>query len=98
MPIDYSEKRNFFRMNMDCNMVYSVNGSGNEESGTVLNLSGDGMSFITQEQVDPGTVVHISISPENSVTPPLKVTVEVLRCDQKNDANRFEIAGNITQQ
>lgn len=97
MPIDYSEKRDFFRMNIDCDMEYSVNGSGKKEHGTVLNLSGNGISFSINEQVDPGTMVHISISPENTVTPPLEVTVEVLRCDPGNDAAGYDIAGNITQ-
>ena len=27
MAIDYSEKRDFFRMNIDCDMEYTVNGS-----------------------------------------------------------------------
>jgi len=98
MPLDYSEKRNFFRMNVDCDMEYIVNGSNEKEQGTVLNLSGDGVSFLTKEKVDPGTIVSISIAPENTVTPPLEVTVEVLRCESDNDAGRYEIAGNITQQ
>ena len=98
MPIDYSEKRNFFRMNVDCDMEYTVNGSGEKERGTVLNLSGEGVSFTTNEQVNPGTMVHISIAPENAVTPPLEVTVEVLRCEAENDTERYEIAGNISKQ
>lgn len=97
MPLDYSEKRNFFRMNVACDMEYSINGSGKKELGTVLNLSGDGVSFITQQHVDAGTMVSISIAPENTVTPPLDITVEVLRCEQ-DAAGQYEIAGNITQQ
>ncbi|MCW9014425.1 MAG: PilZ domain-containing protein [Gammaproteobacteria bacterium] len=96
MATDYSEKRNFFRMNMDCNLEYSINGSGEKQCGVVSNLSGDGVSFIADEAVNPGTEVHVSIAPENNVTPPLKVTIEVLRCDNA-DGNRFEIAGNITK-
>jgi len=98
MPLDYSEKRNFFRMNVDCDMVYSLSGSSEKEPGTVLNLSGDGVSFITKEQLNAGTMVSISIAPENTVTPPLEVTVEVLRCEPGDNAGQYEIAGNITQQ
>lgn len=43
-------------------------------------------------------MVHISIAPENTVTPPLEVTVEVLRCEPGNDAEEYEIAGNISKQ
>jgi PilZ domain len=98
MPLDYSEKRNFFRMNIDCDMEYSLNGSSEKAHGTVLNLSGDGVSFTTKEHVNPGTMVSISIAPENTVTPPLEVTVEVLRCETGDHAEQYEIAGNIIQQ
>ena len=96
MTTDYSEKRNFFRMNMDCDMEYSINGSGEKKCGVVSNLSGDGVSFITDQAVTPGTEVQVSITPENNVTPPLNVTIEVLRCDQSSD-DKYEIAGNITK-
>ena len=97
MPFDYAEKRNFFRMNMDCNMEYTISGSDSKEQGTVLNLSGDGISFTVKDQIKPGVIVRISISPENTVTPPLEMAVEVLRCEQSG-AEAFEIAGNITRQ
>lgn len=96
MALDYSEKRNFFRMNIDCDMEYTVNGSDAKKSGVVRNLSGNGILFMVDQQVEPGTEVHVYITPENSVTPPLNITVEVLRCDQKK-TNQFEIAANITK-
>ena len=96
MALDYSEKRNFFRMNIDCNMEYTVNGSGAKKSGVVRNLSGDGILFLADQQMTPGTEIHVSITPESTVTPPLNVTVEILRCDQKK-TNEYEIAGNITK-
>lgn len=96
MPTDYSEKRNFFRMNLDCTMEYSVNGSGEKKSGVVKNLSADGVSLLITQKLDPGTEIQMSITPENPITPPLDVTVEVLRCDAV-DANDYEIAGSIIQ-
>lgn len=96
MALDYSEKRDFFRMNLDCNMEYSVNGSGNKLCGHIKNLSGSGISFITDMAITAGTEVAVSIKPENPITPPLDLTVEVIRC---NDAGnkQYEIAGNITR-
>ena len=96
MATDYSEKRNFFRMNMDCDMEYSINGSGNTKCGMMKNLSGDGVLFVTDEAITPGSEIHIAITPENTVTPPLNVTVEVLRCDAEA-SDKFIIAGNITR-
>lgn len=94
MPTDYSEKRNFFRMNLDCTMQYSVNDSGEKKNGVVKNLSGDGISLVVDQQLKPGTEIQVSISPENPITPPLDITVEVLRCDSI-EAEGYEIAGSI---
>jgi hypothetical protein len=95
MALDYAEKRNYFRMNMDCNVEYSVNGNKEKQCGQLKSLSGNGVSFMSAQAVQPGTEVQVSITPENSITPPLHVTVEVLRCQA--EGNKFEIAGNITR-
>jgi hypothetical protein len=97
MATDYSEKRNFFRMNLDCNMEYTVNGSGEIRCGLMKNLSGDGIQFVADQAIDAGAELNIAITPENTVTPPLNVTVEVLRCDPAEDGNGYLIAGNITR-
>jgi len=96
MATDYSEKRNFFRMNLECNAEYTINGSGNQKSGKVSDLSGDGISIIADQSVDPGTEVRVSIQPENNVTPPLDVVMEVIRCEEQ-DADSYLLAGNITK-
>jgi PilZ domain len=96
MALDYSEKRNYFRMNLDCSMEYSLSSSGIKQCGSVKNLSGDGISFVTGQAMTPGTEVYVSIKPENPITPPLDVTVEVIRCSGTDD-NKYEIAGNITK-
>ncbi|MFW2374646.1 MAG: PilZ domain-containing protein [Gammaproteobacteria bacterium] len=94
MPTDYSEKRNYFRMHLDCSMEYSLNGSDEKKTGVVKNLSGEGVSLLIDQKVNPGTEIQMSITPENPITPPLDITVEVLRCD-KIDAEGYEIAGSI---
>ena len=94
MALDYSEKRDFFRMNLGCNMEYSINGSDNKLNGHVKNLSGNGISFLAQQALTPGTEIHVLIKPENPITPPLDVTIEVIRC-QGLSKNEYEIAGNI---
>ncbi len=96
MTTDYSEKRNFFRMNLECEAEYTINGSGQQKSGKVSDLSGDGISIIADQSVQPGTEVRISIQPENDVTPPLEVVMEVLRCEEQSTDN-FLLAGNITK-
>lgn len=97
MAKDYSEKRNFFRMNLECIAEYTINGSAQQKSGTVSNLSGDGISIVADQAVEPGTEVCVSIQPENNVTPPLEIVMEVLRCEEK-DGNCYLLAGSITRQ
>ena len=95
MTADYSEKRNFFRMNIECSAEYTINGSGNKKLGLVSDLCGDGISIIADELVEPGTEVRVTIQPENEVTPPLDVIMEVIRCEQRDQEN-YLLAGNIT--
>jgi len=56
MATDYSEKRNFFRMNLECNAQYTINGSGNKKLGKVSDLSGDGISIIADQSVTQKTM------------------------------------------
>lgn len=83
-------------MNLNCDVEYSVNGSGMKSSALLKNLSGDGAMIELDHAVEVGTEIHLSITPENSITPPLNVTIEVLRCDE-NEPEQFAIAGNITK-
>lgn len=94
MALDYSEKRDFFRMNLECNMEYSVNGL-NKQCGQIKNLSGNGISFLADTELQPGAEIQVIIKPEKSITPPLDVMVEVVRCN--NFGDKYEIAGNITR-
>lgn len=95
MATDYSEKRNFFRMNLDCDMQYSVNGSGEKNRGMMKNLSGDGILFIAENEIAPGAEISVAITPENTITPPLNVTIEVRRCEWV-EGEGYHVAGNIT--
>jgi len=96
MATDYTEKRNFFRMNMDCTLEYSVNGDSTQKTGVVSNLSGDGISFLSDQQVAPGTEIRVLITPDNTVTPPLDMTVEVIRCDAENE-EQYQVAAVIVK-
>jgi len=83
-------------MNLECKAEYTINGSGQFKAGLVSDLSGDGISIIADQSVEPGTEVRISIKPENDITPALDVVMEVIRCEQQ-DPEHYLVAGNITQ-
>ena len=48
---------------------------------TVKNLSATGMLLITKENIKEGEQVEVHITPDNPITPPLKATLEAIRCD-----------------
>jgi len=96
MATDYTEKRNFFRMNLDCKLEYSINGDATKKTGIVSNLSGDGISFMSDQNVAPGTHIHVLITPDNTVTPPLDMTVEVTRCDEESE-DQYQVAAIIVK-
>jgi hypothetical protein len=96
MTIDYSEKRNFVRMNTDTVIRYKPVGSDESYSGRCVNLSASGVLFITSQHFEPGTLVHINITPDKALVAPLEATVEVVRAQPDNDGG-YAIAGQIKQ-
>lgn len=83
-------------MNMECDAQYTINGSATFNTALVSNLSGNGISIIADQSVEPGTQVRIKVTPANAVTPPLDVVMEVLRCEQQNQTH-YLLAGNIIE-
>jgi hypothetical protein len=79
--IDYKEKRDFYRMIMDCSAEYSVNGSGEKGEAIVKDLSSGGLLLWVKEEVKPGSELSILLQPGSDITPPLNAKVEVIRCD-----------------
>ncbi|MDH3219281.1 MAG: PilZ domain-containing protein [Gammaproteobacteria bacterium] len=93
--IDYAEKRDFLRMPIDCELTFTVSGSGRQYQGSVINLSSKGILFTSSEKFDPGTSLDIILTPSNSLTPPMQATVVVSRVIS-NDV-LFEVGCEITE-
>lgn len=97
MPRDYDEKRDFIRVEVDCEIHYKeVEGSDNYV-GRVKNLSGRGMMFISELGVPPETVLEVRLAPENDLTQPLHAEVKVVRMAKQRHANGYEIGAVIQQ-
>ena len=79
MRLDYSEKRSFNRMQVDCVVEYRLPGGENMRQARGQNLSAGGVQFATEEEIAVGTPVEIVISPEQKLTPPLEAMAEVVR-------------------
>jgi hypothetical protein len=93
--IDYAEKRDFLRMPIDCELNFSESGSSKQHTGGVINLSSKGILFTSSSEFAPGSRLEITLTPSNSLTPPMEATVVVMRV-VNNDA-LFEVACEIEE-
>lgn len=92
--LTHDEKRNYIRMNIDCEISYRPVDSQQIKTGQCTTLSGAGVSFITDCAFEAGVAMEISITPKSSITPPMTAYIEVVRCE-KLDENQYEIAAAI---
>lgn len=93
--IEYAEKRDFLRMPIDCELSFSETGSTMQYSGNVINLSSKGILFTSNNEFQPGTRLDITLTPSNSITPPMEATVVVARV--VNNEVMYEIACEIEE-
>ena len=91
--IDYAEKRDFLRMPIDCELSFSASGSSKQYQGNVINLSSKGILFTSNAEFEAGDRLDITLTPSNSITPPMEATVVVMRV--VNNDVLFEIACEI---
>lgn len=92
--IEHNEKRDFMRMDTRCSMTFNKPGSKKISTGTCLDLSGAGLKFETDKEIETGRAFEACITPEKEITPPLEVLIEVIRC-KKSDDDKWQIAASI---
>jgi len=97
MPREYDEKRDYIRINVDCEIRYSLPGSDQDELGKVTNLSGRGMMFIADQLLEVDNRVEVRIQPENTITPPLHANVRVVRVNKRRHDEGYEIGAVIQE-
>ncbi len=95
---DYSEKRDYQRMALECPMSFSIKGDKTkaEHQGIAKNLSASGLSVICSVEVEEGSKLDINVAPEQAIVPPLLATCVVTRVDTL-EPGRFELGVQITK-
>ena len=88
--IDYSEKRDFLRMPIDCSLRVSVVGDDREFSAKVINLSNKGILFTARQKVEVGNLLSLVLTASQADTPPMRATVKVARV--VNNRVHYEVA------
>jgi len=94
--MDFSEKRDFQRMALDCVMDYQLEKEGQAYLGKVINLSATGILFVTSDSLEIGAKVQIKLTPVNDITPPMSADTLVARCDKQSE-NEYQVAAQIVQ-
>ncbi len=92
--LEYDEKRDYIRMDVDCDITYKMADSDLVKKGQCTSLSGAGVSFIAECAYDSGLAMEVNVLPKNSVTPPMTAFIEVVRSSKLEDGS-FEIAATI---
>jgi len=96
---DYTEKRNFKRVKVECNIYYKMMDTEEEEPdvGQLENISGRGLMFIAEKGVPMSSELEIRVSPGNDLTPPLHARVQVVRMEKQRRGNGYEIGAVIRE-
>lgn len=92
--MDYSEKRSFIRIRTNSKIEYREVGTESTHLGECINLSAGGVLFSCPHHVTPGTMMEISIKPEQKMVAPLDATIKVVRT-QSNHQGSYYVAGQI---
>jgi hypothetical protein len=92
--LGYDEKRNYIRMEIDCDVTYRLIDSDELHHGRCSSISGAGVSFISDRCFDSGKAMEINVIPKNTITPSMTAFIEVVRSTRQDDGS-YEIAATI---
>ena len=93
----YDEKRDHYRMAVDCELSFKTTDGGMEGVGICRNLSAGGVAFDTDQVLDEGAGIKIRIDPVNKITSALEALAQVVRCDPKTEGSGYYIAATIIE-
>jgi hypothetical protein len=91
---DFVEKRDFYRMAVDGDVRYRIEGESQVSTGSVKNLSNSGLLMISGRDITPGTRMTLAIMPGHAITPPLLAEAAVIRCDSVDNGS-YNVACTI---
>lgn len=92
--LTHDEKRDYIRMDVDCDITYKPADSNQAKTGRCTTLSGAGVSFVADQHYEVGLAMEVSIVPKTAITPPMTAYIEVVRSVKRGD-NEYEIAASI---
>ena len=96
---DYTEKRSYRRVQVECAIYYKMTDTEAEEEdiGQLENISGRGLMFIAEKGVPMSAELEIRVEPGNDLTPPLHARVQVVRMEKQRRGQGYEIGAVIRE-
>ncbi len=95
--LEYIEKRDYIRMEVDCTARLNFQGIEPIEA-CLKDLSATGLLMLVKVPIPSGSVGNVSVAPGNNITPPLQVEVEIIRCDAvPGDPSMYALACSIRE-
>lgn len=92
---DYDEKRNYFRMQLNCSMHYAAIDEKNLHQGRCVNLSTRGMLIETDKYFPIGTRLKVNVTPSLDLSPPLMAIFEVRRAETMEEGGSYRFGGTF---
>ena len=91
----YDEKRDFYRMAVDCELTFKTTEGDQQGTGICRNLSAGGVAFDTDHSLADGVGIRIRIDPVSQITNPLEALAQVVRCVGRSDGDGYHVAATI---
>lgn len=93
----YDEKRDFYRMAVDCGLTFKTVEGGQRGSGICRNLSAAGVAFDSDQALEEGAGIRIRIEPASAITDALEALAQVVRCDRDATGDGYHVAATILE-
>ena len=84
-----NERRDLFRMGIECPVAISGMADEREVEGRLLDLSGSGLAIECSETFSEGDTFRIKVEPDKPIFLPLVADVEVVRVDEGSGGKRL---------
>ena len=91
----YDEKRDFIRVQVQCEVTLESVGSGKRFVAEGRNLSGNGVLFLTEEPLQPGDRLNLHIEATQVLSSVLDATIEVVRVEALAGESRYAVGSAI---
>jgi len=92
--LEFEERRDSPRSQVDCQMSFRLAGEDRTQEGFCINISGSGVLFEAADPVQLGTALEVHLVPQKKIVTPLTAFVEVVRCT-RSGSGKYRIAGAI---